>query len=152
MPHSPNVRRATRRCICATLLLAAFVAGCATPPAAPRVDPNELQALGFTTLVATTSVQQQWVQSLAPGKFRAVQRNGKQFYIYPDAPGNRIYVGGPAHYAAYRQRHPDDAAGSQEAAAAANAYRAKQDDVMRSATARDLSDPWLGASWSDLGW
>ena len=33
-----------------------------------------------------------------------------------------------------------------------SAYRAKQDDAMRKATARDLSDPFLGASWADLGW
>jgi predicted membrane metal-binding protein len=152
MPLIAIARRAPLRSLACALALAAFVAGCATTPAAPQVDQSELQALGFTTLVATTSVQQQWVQSLAPGRIRAVQRNGKQYYIYPDAPGNRIYVGGPAQYDAYRQRHPDDPAGSPDAAASASAYRAKQDGVMRSATARDLSDPWLGASWSDLGW
>ena len=34
----------------------------------------------------------------------------------------------------------------------ASDYRVKQDEVMRKATAHDLSDPFLGASWADLGW
>jgi hypothetical protein len=32
------------------------------------------------------------------------------------------------------------------------AYSAKQYDAMRAATARDLSNPFLGATWVDLGW
>ena len=41
--------------------------------------------------------------------------------------------------------------GATEAAAQGSAYRAKQDDAMRAATARDLSNPFLGATWDDLG-
>ena len=137
--------------VSATLAMSAFVAATAVA-AAPRVDEAQLLALGFKVLVAQTPVQQKWVQSLPPGQIRAMQRNGKKFFIYPDAPRNQIYVGGPAENEAYLQLHPSSQSSAQEAANKASAYRGKQDDTMRKATARDLSDPFLGASWIDLGW
>jgi hypothetical protein len=81
-----------------------------------------------------------------------MQRNGKKFFIYPDASRNQIYVGGPKEYGAYQQLHPESKLAAREAAKQGNAYRLKQDDVMKKATARDLSDPFLGAEWVDLGW
>ena len=82
-----------------------------------------------------------------------MQRTGKKFFIYPDASRNQIYVGGPKEYEAFVQLHPEKrTADAQQAAKEAIAYRGKQDDTMRKATARDLSDPFLGASWADLGW
>ena len=129
----------------------AFVAGAAAA-ATPRIDENQLSALGFKVLVATTTVQQEWVKTLAPGQIRPMQRNGKKFFIYPGASGNQIYVGGPAEYEAYQKLHPDGQQSAQDAATKASAYRGKQDAAMRKATARDLSDPFLGASWADLGW
>ena len=81
-----------------------------------------------------------------------MQRNGKKFFIYPDAPKNQIYVGGPNEYAAYQELHPASASNTQSAADKNAAYRVKQDQVMRKATARDLSDPFLGISWYDLGY
>jgi hypothetical protein len=68
------------------------------------------------------------------------------------APRNQIYVGGPKEYEAYVQLHPESRVDPQAAATKGSAYRAKQDDAMREATARDLSDPFLGVSWADLGW
>ena len=129
----------------------AFVAGGAAA-AAPRLDEKELLDLGFKVLVAQTKVQEDWVRSLPPGQIRPMQRTGKKFFIFPDAQRNQIYVGGPAEYQAYRQRHPEEQRSAQDAAAKASAYRGKQDVAMRDATARDLSDPFLGVSWSDLGW
>ena len=92
------------------------------------------------------------MQDLPPGQIRAMQRNGKKYFIYPDAARKQIYVGGPAEYEAYLQLHPKSQSDPQDAANKASAYRGKQDDTMRKATARDLSDPFLGASWIDLGW
>ena len=89
-----------------------IVAGCAAT-ATPRVDESQLLSLGFKVLVATTTVQQEWVKGLTPGQIRPMQRNGKHFFIYPDASRNQ---------------------------------------TMRKATARDLSDPFLGPGWADLGW
>lgn len=120
--------------------------------ATARIDERQLLDVGFKVLVATTKAQQDWVRNLPPGRIRPMQRTGKKFYIFPDASRNQIYVGGPKEYDAYVQLHPESKADTQEAAKKGSAYRAQQDDVMRKATARDLSDPFLGVSWADLGW
>ena len=132
------------------LALSALAFGHAS--AAPQTpEPTQLLTLGFKVLVATTKVQEDWVRSLKPGKMRPMQRNGKKYFIFPDSPRNQVYVGGPRENEAYLQLHPEsDTRAKQEAAN--SAYRVKQNDVMRKATARDLSDPFLGVSWADLGW
>ena len=134
------------------LAMTVFFAAGARAATSP-VDENQLLDLGFKVLVAKTKVQEDWVRGLPPGKIRPMQRTGKKFYIYPDASRKQIYVGGPNEYEAYVQLHPEQrAAGAEQAASKGSMYRAKQDDAMRKATARDLSDPFLGASWADLGW
>jgi hypothetical protein len=133
------------------LAVTVFVAGGAAA-ATPRMDEGQLLDLGFKVLVATTKVQQDWVRSLPPGQLRPMQRTGKKFFIYPDASRNQIYVGGPAEYEAYQALHPEGRQSAQDAAAKASGYRGKQDAAMRKATARDLSDPFLGVTWADLGW
>ncbi len=94
--------------------------------ATSRIDEGELATLGFKMLVATTTVQQKWVKTLAPGQIRPMQRNGKKLYIYPDAAKNQVYVGGPQEYAAYRKLHPDVVQEKQDAANKTAAYRLKQ--------------------------
>ena len=131
--------------------LAIGTAIAATPP----VDEAELLKLGFKVLVATTDVQQKWVRELPPGKIRPMQRTGKKYFIYPDAANNRIYVGGPAEYAAYTKAHPAElqaAERAKDAAAKDSAHRSRDAAAMQAASARDLSDPFLGATWADLGW
>ena len=147
-------RRATLLNALAALAGSLLVAGTAAA-AAPRIDQSQLESVGFKVLVATTPVQEQWVKGLPPGQIKAMQRNGNKYFIYPDAPGRRVFVGGPAEYAAYKQLHPETQNSAEKAASAASAdskYRGKQDDVMRAASARDLSNPWLGVTWGDLGW
>jgi hypothetical protein len=129
----------------------ALVAGTAAA-APPRVDEKELLAAGFKVLVATTPVQENWVKGLPPGQIRPMQRNGRKFFIYPDAPGNRIYVGGPAENDAYLALHPGGEYNATEAALKASAYRGKEDVEMRKDSARDLSDPFLGVGWGDVVW
>ena len=146
-----NSRRMNLRNVLRAFAVSAFVAGSAAA-APPGTDEGQLLSLGFKVLVATTPVQEDWVKSLAPGQIRPMQRNGKKYFIYPDAPRKQIYVGGPNEYAAYQELHPDSRKGAQAADDKANAYRQKQGDTMRKATARDLSDPFLGVSWYDLGW
>jgi len=153
MPRFSNFRRMTLLGMPSALAFAAAMLvanGAAAAP--PRIDESQLLEVGFKVLGATTTVQQEWVKGLAPGQVRAMQRNGRKFFIYPDAPRSQIYVGGPAEYAAFLQRHPENRVDAQDAANKANAYRGKQDDAMRQATSRDLSDPFLGVSWADLGW
>jgi hypothetical protein len=91
-----------------------------------------------------------WIRAI-----KAMQRNGNKYFIYPDAPGKRIYVGGPAEYAAYKQLHPETQNSAEKAASAASAdsrYHCKQDDAVRAASARDASHPWPGSPGADLGW
>ncbi len=133
------------------LAVTVFIAGGAGA-ATPSIDESQLLDFGFKMLVAKTKVQEDWVRGLPPGKIRPMQRTGKKFYIYPDASRNQIYVGGPKEYEAYVQLHLEHRAAGAQQAAEASAYRSKQGDAMRKATARDLSDPFLGASWADLGW
>jgi hypothetical protein len=145
-------RRAKLLALLRALAATAFVAAGAAA-ASPPIDESQLLDVGFKVLVATTKVQEDWVRGLPPGKIRPMQRTGKKFFIYPDASRNQIYVGGPKEYEAFVQLHPEHRpASAQKAAQEASAYRRKQDDAMQKATARDLSDPYLGASWADLGW
>ena len=147
-----NSRRTKLLKLLGALAVNVFVAGGAAA-ASPPIDESQLLELGFKVLDATTKVQQDWVRGLPPGKIRPMQRTGKKFFIYPDASRNQIYVGGPKEYESYVQLHPEHrAASTQQAAKETSAYRLKQDDAMRKASARDLSDPFLGASWADLGW
>ena len=133
-----------------TLMLASSTAVAA---AAKAVDTTALTSAGFKTLVATTKVQEDWVRGLPAGKLRPMQRTGKKYFIYPDAPRKQVYVGGPNEYAAYVKLHPEHRIpDSKQAAKDASAYRAKQTEAMQSASARDLSDPFLGVTWADLGW
>ena len=144
--HWANLRR-----VLWALIASLLVAGDAGA-AAPRVDEQALVDVGFKVLVAETAVQQDWVKTLPPGQIRPMQRNGKKFFIYPDASKSRIYVGGPEENAAYEARHPTNELDPQDAATRASGYRSKQDQSMQKASARDLSNPFLGATWYDLGW
>ena len=154
MKRLSNFRWANLRNAVVALAVSVFVAGGAAA-ATPPVDESELLSLGFKVLVATTPAQQDWVKRMAPGQIRAMQRTGKKYFIYPDAPRNQIYVGGPKEYEAYQQLHPDSKLAGQDGAKQASEYRAKQDAAMKKSTARDLSDPyyWTNtATWADLGW
>lgn len=148
---SVSTRASLLRCVgalalAASLLIAEGVA------AAARIDESRLQALGFKVLEATAAVQLEWVQRLPAGEIRPMQRNGKKYFVYPDAPGKRVLVGGPKEYEAYRQLHPESGPTAKDVADKERALRLKQNEVMSKATARDLSDPFLGVTWGDLIW
>jgi hypothetical protein len=146
-----NSSRARLFRVLGALAVTAFVAGGADATA-PRIDESQLLEQGFKVLVATNKVQEDWVRNLPAGQIRPMQRTGKKYFIYPDASRKQIYVGGPKEYEAYVQLHPERGVNAQEAAKKASAYRGKQDAAMQKATARDLSDPFLGVTWADLGW
>lgn len=141
-----------------TMSLVAFAAatwlaaGATAAAASPAVDETELLGLGFKVLAATNSTQEDWVRRLPQGKVKAVQRNGSKYFIFRDPTRTQIYVGGPKEYAAYQELHPESQPGTQEAAQKGAAARAKQNTVMQDATARDLTNPFLGVGWSDLIW
>ena len=65
-----------------------------------------LMAAGFTVITPKTTAQQQKLQSLPPGQLAVINKGGQTYYVFPDAPNNRAFVGGPDQYQAlvnYRQ-------------------------------------------------
>jgi hypothetical protein len=64
---------------------------------------NLLIAAGFKVIVPSTASQQQKLRALPAGKVTLVQKNGKIYYVFPDAANNQAYVGGPQQYQAYKQ-------------------------------------------------
>ena len=64
---------------------------------------NLLIAAGFKVIVPSTAAQQQKLQALPPDKVTLVQKEGKNYYVFPDVAHNQAYVGGPKQYQAYRQ-------------------------------------------------
>ena len=121
--------------------------------APPMPDESALTAAGCKTVVAKTTQQQEHLQSLPAGKLTELQRNGTHFFVYPDPAKNQIYVGTQKEYEAYRRVHPTDTSTLAKQQAADMASYNKQDDAMRTATNRDLSDPYyFWPSFGILGW
>jgi hypothetical protein len=133
------------------LAVSMFIAGGAAAAAPPKIDESELLSSCFQVLVAKTSAQEEWVKRLPPGEIRPMQRSGKKFFIYPDSARKQIYVGGPREYDAYLQLHPDSKLATREAVKKGTEYRGKSYEETRKATARDLTDPFLGADWVYFG-
>jgi hypothetical protein len=136
------------------LAAAAIAVGCSTaPPQASPVDESLLPAAGFKLIVATTTQQKEHLQTLTPGQFRAMERNGVPYYVYPVASKTGMYVGTQKEYQAYLKLHPDGNAnlGAQLQAQTNKdqAGYAKEDKIMQNATQRDLSDPW--DFWPNFG-
>jgi hypothetical protein len=64
---------------------------------------NLLIAAGFKVIVPRTAAQRQKLQALPADKVTLVQKDGKTYYVFPDAANNQAYVGDPAQYQAYKQ-------------------------------------------------
>jgi hypothetical protein len=64
---------------------------------------NLLIAAGFKAIVPKTATQQQKLQALPADKVTLVQKDGKTYYVFPDAANNQAYVGGPNQYQTYKQ-------------------------------------------------
>jgi hypothetical protein len=81
------------------IALLALAAGCANI----QSKENSLVAAGFKVVVPKTAAQQQKLKALPADKVTMVQKNGKTYYVFPNAAHNQAYVGGPKQYQAYRQ-------------------------------------------------
>ena len=87
-----------------------LLAGCATA----QHTETFLNAAGFKVVAATTPRQEQRLKSLPPGKISTVLRNGKSYYVFPDAAHNRIYLGTPNEYQNYQQILADSKIAAQD--------------------------------------
>jgi hypothetical protein len=82
--------------------LLALTVGCATTASTQNKE-SMLVASGFKTITPKTAAQQQKLQQLPPGHMAMINRNGRTYYVFPDAAHNQAYVGGPKEYQAYQQ-------------------------------------------------
>jgi len=84
------------------IALLALTVGCATTTSTQNKE-SMLVASGFKVITPKTAAQQQKLQQLPPGHVAMINRNGRTYYIFPDAAHNQAYVGGPQEYQAYQQ-------------------------------------------------
>src|SRR5947199_3609727 len=84
------------------IALLALTAGCYTKSSTQNKK-SMLVASGIKVITPKTAAQQQKLQQLPPGHVAMVNRQGRTYYIFPDAAHNQAYVGGPKEYQAYQQ-------------------------------------------------
>ena len=91
----------------AALLLMAACQTVATNDAELAASKKEflLAQSGFRTVAVTTPKQQQAVSKLPQGTVSPVKYKGKQYYVYPTASNDKIYVGKQAHVNAAKQAY-----------------------------------------------
>jgi hypothetical protein len=79
--------------------LLGIFSGCATAMKAE----DALTASGFRARPAATVEQQEQLKSLPARKVSSVQKDGKKYFVYPDAARNIIYIGQSAEYQRYQK-------------------------------------------------
>jgi hypothetical protein len=135
------------------ILMLALAACASLPPSYPPPSTGMLTDAGFKTLAAGTTLQKQQLGALRVDALTAVQRTGKHYYVYPDIPASKLYVGTPKEYDAYLAlrtkaglANPDLTSTTSEEM---RTYM-KQDTQIMNATAREAGIPdW--AYWPDFG-
>jgi len=88
---------------------------------------------------AGAPAQTQKLQTLPAGKVTLVQKEGKTYYVFPDAVNNQAYVGSPTQYQAYKQLRL--------------ANKLANEDLEAAEMNQDASMNW-GAwrGWGEAGW
>jgi hypothetical protein len=84
------------------IALLALAVGCTTTSSTQNKE-SMLVASGFKVITPKTTAQQQKLQQIPPGHVVMVNRQGRTYYVFPDAAHNQAYVGGPHEYQAYQQ-------------------------------------------------
>jgi len=113
--------------------LLALAMGCASTQT--QTKENLLIAAGFKVIVPRTAAQQQKLQSLPADKVTLVQKDGKTYYVFPDAANNQAYVGGPRQFQAYKQLRLEN--------------KLANDNLEAAELNQDASMNWAG--WGGLG-
>ncbi len=104
--------------LCA-LALVVIASGCASTK---KNTENLLSAAGFKMVPANTPQRQAHLNTLPPNKVSMTQRDGKQYFIYPDPAHNVLYVGQQDQYNQYQKlREQNQMAQEQVEAAQLNA-------------------------------
>jgi hypothetical protein len=79
--------------------LVALVFGCSTTGSTE----NLLSAAGFKIIPATTAQQQAHLKTLKPDKVTRVERNGTNYFVFPDEKRQVLYVGHDAQFQEYQK-------------------------------------------------
>lgn len=86
----------------------ALLTGCETTgtgQSATAKNEALLAQSGFKTVAVTSPKQQAAVSKLPQGTVSAVKYQGKQYYVYPTASNDKVYVGKQAHVNAAKQAY-----------------------------------------------
>jgi hypothetical protein len=89
------------------IALLALAVGCTMEQRETQNKEKLLIAAGFKVIVPHTAAHQQRLRALPTDRVTLVHKDGKTYYVFPDAANNRAYVGGPTQYQAYRQIRTD---------------------------------------------
>ncbi len=129
---------------------ALFCSGASAATAAPPSQAESLLlAAGFKVVVASTDEQLQQIPTLPAGQVTVVSQTGKNYFVYPDLPNNRIYVGTAKEYSAYQKLRAQN---NLPSANPEGSYM-QQDAAMQKADARYGSVPfYLWPDFNGLGW
>lgn len=90
---------AHKQLLLAACAVAALVIGCSTT----RSTENMLSAAGFKIIPATTPQQQAHLKILPRDKVTTVERKGTNYFVFPDAKSEVLYVGQSAQYQEYQK-------------------------------------------------
>ncbi len=85
------------------IALLALAVSCTMTQRETRNQERFLIAAGFKAIVPRTAAQQQRLKELPSDRVTLIRKDGKTYYVFPDATNNQAYVGGPTQYQAYRQ-------------------------------------------------
>jgi hypothetical protein len=133
-----NERRKARKrvkTVSNVIYVAAFVIlimGCAMT----KQTENLLSQAGFKSIPANTPARQARLESLPADRITMVQRHGKEYFVFPDASQNMLYVGQKTELETYEALR-----GSQE-----RSVQAEMNNPMVSPE-WDEWEPWTGPYW-----
>ena len=132
------------------LLLLVGCAGAPVPaPVPPPLPANLLTQAGFKNIAASTPEQKAHLQRLPVGQVTVVSQNMKNYFVYPDAADNRLWVGTEKEYQAYMRLR----AQNNMPAYNPEAGYFKQDANINLADKQDASVTWgWWPGFSGLGW
>ena len=86
-----------------TIVLLALAVSCTMTQRETQHKEKLLIAAGFKVIVPRNAAQERKLKALPSDRLTLVQKDGKTYYVFPDAANNQAYVGGPTQYHAYSQ-------------------------------------------------
>jgi hypothetical protein len=103
MTHPPMNPSLNWKYLIGAIALLALTVSCTMTQRETRNKEKYLIAAGFKVIVPHTAAQQERLKALPTDRLTVVRKNGKRYYVFPDAANNQAYVGGRTQYLAYTQ-------------------------------------------------